>query len=122
MKANRMTDNLIDEICCILAERDKMVEGVMRGLVSKSDAEAIVRTREETAKLLYRLIAGATLQANSYYHMHVGDARKAIKNRWPELLVNAAMSIATSPFTTPDDMRELKKLLDEECDDIESSH
>lgn len=110
---NKMTDNLIDEICCILAERDKMIEGVMRGLVSEYDVETIVRTREETAKLLYRLIADATLQSGQYMYMRMDDARNALKNRWPELLVNAAHSIATSPFTTPKDMRELKKLLDE---------
>lgn len=109
----KMTDNLIDGICCILAERDKMIEGVMRGLVSESDVEAIVWTREETAKLLYRLISDATLQSNTYLHMHMEDAKNALRNKWPELLVNAACSIATSPFTTPEDVRELKKLLDE---------
>lgn len=118
---NKMTDNLIDEICCILAERDKMIEGVMRGLVSESDVETIVRTREETAKLLYRLISDATLQNGPYVRMHMDDARHALKNRWPELLVNAACSIATSPFTTPEDVRELKKLLEEENESLDGA-
>lgn len=113
--------DLLDEICCILAERDKMVEGIMCSPVSKSDADAIVQTRKETARLLYRLISDATLQGGRYVHLHMDDARNALKSMWPELLVNAACSIATSPFTTPEDMRELKKLMEGEHEGLDGA-
>lgn len=65
------TGTIIDEICCILAERDKMIEGIMRGEVTRSDADAIVHTREGTAKLLYRLISDRTSHSNTYIHLHI---------------------------------------------------
>lgn len=109
-----VADTIIDDICCILAERDKMIEGIcFNGLISEGHVKSIVRTREETAALLYRLISDAVIGGGTYVHMHLSDAKMALKNKWPELLVNAAMSIATSPFTTPDDLRELKKLMEE---------
>lgn len=104
---------VIDDICCIIAEREKMIEGLMRGLISESDVEMIVRTRKETAMTIYRLVLNSLPKSGSYYHMTVDDAKRKLESCWLEILVNAATTMATSPFTTPDDLRELKRLMEE---------
>lgn len=108
-----MEDTIIDLISCILAERDKMMQCMPFTMLPEDEAIETKRTRDETASLIYRLIMESSLQGNQYVHLHMSDAVNALKNEWPVLLYNAARSIATSPFTTPDDMRELKKLLDD---------
>ena len=115
MVRDTVTFNVVDEIVLLLTERDKMVEAISRSeVISESDAQVIDRTREETAETIVRLLMDKVPERSSYYHMHLHDAKQALANRWPELLVNAAENIATSPFTTTSDLRELKQLLEEE--------
>ena len=112
-KQELLKGTVIDDICCIIAEREKMIEGLMRGLISESDVETIVRTRKETAATIYHLGLNALPNGGSYYHMHPDDARRRLESCWLEVLANAATTMATSPFTTPDDLRELKRLMEE---------
>lgn len=104
---------VIDDICCIIAEREKMIEGLMHGPISESDVEMIVRTREETAATIYRLVLNALPNGGSYCHVYAADAKRILGKCWPEVLMNAATTMATSPLTTPDDLRELKRLMEE---------
>lgn len=104
---------VIDDICCIIAEREKMIEGLMSGPISESEVRAVELTREGTAMTIYRLVLNSLPKSGSYYHMHPDDARRRLESCWPEVLANAAATMATSPLTTPDDLRKLKRLMEE---------
>lgn len=115
MVRNTVACNVVDEIVLLLTERDKMVEAISRSeVVSESDVQTIELTREETAETIVRLLMDKVPERGDYYLMHPEDAKRSLMRRWPELLANAARNIATSPFTTTSDLRELKALLEDE--------
>lgn len=111
---------VIEDIERIIAERDKLTQSMLSGTVSDEMIESYVRTRKETAELVYKLAVDSLVDEGRFQLNQADDFPRLMRYYRTQMLINAAIRMGSNPHATGEDYERLYELMGAELERLEA--
>lgn len=110
---------VIEDIERIIAERDKLTQTMLSGMVSGEMVEEYVRARTETAELVYKLAVDSLVDEGRFQLNQANEFPRLMRYYRTQMLINAAIRMGSNPHATGEDYERLYNLMGEELERLE---
>lgn len=111
---------VIEDIELIIAERDKLTQAMLSGMMSDEMLESYVHARRETAEMVYKLAVDSLVDEGRFQLNRSDEFPRLMRYYRAQMLINAAIRMGSNPHATGEDFERLYKLMGVELERLET--